>query len=94
MGVELEANWAVTDALQLYLSYAYLDTEIKDDRCFIDGDDTGYSGVLVRRKRGPCALRWLGDQIGQRIDGGVCRARRRTRSRSTRTTRGTRRRAT
>jgi len=70
MGAELEANWAVTDALQLYLSYSYLDTEIKDDRCFIDGDDTGYSGVLVSPQGRPCGPFAFGDQIGQKIDGG------------------------
>ena len=70
MGAELEANWAVTDALQLYLSYSYLDTEIKDDRCFIDGDDTGYSGVLVSPQARPCGPFAFGDQIGQKIDGG------------------------
>ncbi len=53
MGAELEANWAVTDALQLYLSYSYLDTEIKDDRCFIDNDDTGISGALVSPQGAP-----------------------------------------
>ncbi len=51
MGVELEANWAVTDALQLYLSYSYLDTEIKDNRCFIDNDDTGSPACWSPRKR-------------------------------------------
>ena len=70
MGVELEANWAVTDALQLYLSYAYLDTEIKDDRCFIDNDDTGITGVLVSPQARPCSAPALGTQVGQRIDGG------------------------
>jgi iron complex outermembrane recepter protein len=70
MGAELEANWAVTDALALYLSYSYLDTEIKDDRCFIDGDDTGYSGVLVSPQGRPCGPFAFGDQIGQKIDGG------------------------
>ncbi len=70
MGAELEANWAVTDALQLYLSYSYLDTEIKDNRCFIDNDDTGVSGVLVSPQGRPCTT-WLpGQQVGQRIDGG------------------------
>lgn len=29
-GVEIEANWAVTDALSLYLSYGFLDATIKD----------------------------------------------------------------
>jgi iron complex outermembrane receptor protein len=70
MGAELEANWAVSDALNLYLSYAYLDTEIEDDRCFIDGDDTGYSGVLVSPQGRPCGPFSFGDQIGQKIDGG------------------------
>jgi iron complex outermembrane recepter protein len=72
MGVELEANWAVTDAFNLYLSYAYIDTEIKDDRCFIDGDDTGYDRGLVSPQGRPCTAGPfpLGSQIGQRIDGG------------------------
>ncbi len=70
MGAELEANWAVTDALQLYLSYSYLDTENKDNRCFIDNDDTGITGVLVSPQARPCTT-WLpGQQVGQRIDGG------------------------
>jgi iron complex outermembrane receptor protein len=69
-GVEIEANWAVTDAFNLYLSYAYLDTEIKDDRCFIDGDDTGYSGQLISPQGRPCAPFSFGGQVGQRIDGG------------------------
>ena len=60
MGAELEANWAVTDALQLYLSYSYLDTEIKDTRCFIDNDDTGISGALVSPQGRPCTA--LGDR--------------------------------
>jgi iron complex outermembrane recepter protein len=62
----------VTDALNLYLSYAWLDTEIKDTRCFIDGDDTGYDGGLVSPQGRPCASGPfpLGSQIGQRIDGG------------------------
>ncbi len=65
-GVELEALWAVTDALQLNLSYSYLDTEIQDKRCFIDGDDTGATAPDAR----PCGTRVPGQQIGQRIDGG------------------------
>ena len=73
MGVELEANWAVTDAFNLYLSYAYLDTEIKDDRCFIDNADTGIVGVIVpdsRFRTPPTGTPTvLGPQIGQRLDG-------------------------
>lgn len=65
-GVELEALWAVTDALQLNLSYSFLDTEIKDPRCFIDGDDTGASAPDARA----CGTPVPGQQIGQRIDGG------------------------
>jgi iron complex outermembrane receptor protein len=65
-GVELEAIWAALDALQLRLSYAYLDTEIKDTRCFIDADDTGATAPDAR----PCGTRVPGQQIGQRIDGG------------------------
>jgi len=65
-GVELEALWAVTDALQMNLSYSYLDTEIEDTRCFIDGDDTGATAPDAR----PCGTPVPGQQIGQRIDGG------------------------
>jgi iron complex outermembrane recepter protein len=65
-GVELEAIWAVLDALQLRLTYAYLDTEIKDKRCFIDADDTGATAPDAR----PCGTPVPGQQIGQRIDGG------------------------
>jgi iron complex outermembrane recepter protein len=72
-GVELEANWAVTDALQLVLSYAYLDTEIDDDRCFIDNADTGIVGQIVPDSRfcstptGTPTV--LGPQVGQKLDG-------------------------
>jgi iron complex outermembrane receptor protein len=68
-GVELEANWAVTDALQLYLAYSYLDTEINDDRCFIDNADTGISGVLVSPQAQPCSAPALGVQTFQQLDG-------------------------
>lgn len=63
-GVELEAQWAVTDALQLNLSYSFLDTEIQDRRCFIDGDDT----LAVAPDARPCGT--PGQQTGQSIDGG------------------------
>ena len=81
MGAELEAIWAITDALQLRLTYAYLDTKIKDARCFVDNDDTGISGAFVAA--GCAALRApvLGAQTGQKIDGDGFRAHRRTRSR-------------
>jgi iron complex outermembrane receptor protein len=69
MGVELEASWAVTDALQLYLSYSYLDTEIEDDRCFIDNADTGITGVLVSPQAQPCSVPVLGTQTFQQLDG-------------------------
>ena len=72
-GVELEATWAVSDAFDLILSYSYLDTEIKDDRCFIDNADTGIVGQIVPDSRfctvptgTPTAL---GPQVGQRLDG-------------------------
>jgi iron complex outermembrane recepter protein len=72
-GVELEATWAATDALNLVLSYAYLDTEIDDDRCFIDNADTGIVGQIVPDSRfctpptgTPTAL---GPQVGQKLDG-------------------------
>ena len=72
-GVELEANWAVTDALNLYLSYSYLDTEINDDRCFIDNADTGISGPQSPQSRF-CSVPTgtptvLGPQVGQSLDG-------------------------
>ncbi|HEY0681806.1 MAG TPA: TonB-dependent receptor [Steroidobacter sp.] len=63
-GVELEALWAVTDDLQLNLSYSFLDTEIQDTRCFIDGDDTMATVPDAR----PCGT--PGAQTGQLIDGG------------------------
>jgi iron complex outermembrane receptor protein len=72
-GVELEATWAATDALNLVLSYAYLDTEIDDDRCFIDNADTGIVGQIVPDSRfctpptGTPTV--LGPQIGQKLDG-------------------------
>jgi iron complex outermembrane receptor protein len=72
-GVELEANWAATDALNLVLSYSYLDTEIDDDRCFIDNADTGILGQIVPDSRfcttptgTPTAP---GPQVGQKLDG-------------------------
>ena len=49
--------------------YSYLDTEIKDSRCFIDGADTGITGVLQPDAR-PCTTPALGQQTGQLLDGG------------------------
>lgn len=69
MGAELEANWAVTDALQMRLTYSYLDTEIKDGRCFVDNDDTGITGVLVAPDARPCSAPQPGVQTAQLIDG-------------------------
>ena len=69
MGAELETIWAVTDNLQARFTYAYLDTEIKDDRCFIDNADTGILGVMVSPQAKPCGTPTLGVQIGQSIDG-------------------------
>lgn len=63
-GVELEALWAATDALQLQLSYSYLDTEIDDSRCFIDNADVRAIAVDSR----PCSSA-SGAQRGQSIDG-------------------------
>ena len=74
MGAELETTWAITDALMVRFNYSYLDTEIKDDRCFIDGADTGVLGQIVPDSRfctpptGTAAL--AGPQVGQKIDGG------------------------
>jgi iron complex outermembrane receptor protein len=74
MGAELETVWAVTDALMVRFNYSYLDTEIKDDRCFIDGADTGILGQIVPDSRfctPPNVLPGtVGPQIGQKIDGG------------------------
>jgi iron complex outermembrane recepter protein len=69
MGAELETVWAVTDALVVRFNYSYLDTEIKDPRCFIDGADTGITGTLQPDAR-PCATPVLGQQTGQLLDGG------------------------
>lgn len=65
MGVELETVWAATDALELRLSYGYLDTEIKDPRCFIDNADTAATASDAR----PCSATG-GPQRGQFIAGG------------------------
>ena len=51
------------------LMYSYLDTEIKDSRCFIDGADTGIAGVLQPDAR-PCSTPAVGVQTGQLLDGG------------------------
>jgi iron complex outermembrane receptor protein len=66
MGAELEAIWAATDQLQLMLSYGYLDTEIKDPRCFIEPADTAATAPDAR----PCGALVAG-QRGQLVDGGV-----------------------
>ncbi len=69
MGAELETVWAVTDALVMRLNYSYLDTEIDDPRCFVDGADTGIAGVLQPDAR-PCTTPALGTQTAQLLDGG------------------------
>jgi len=69
MGAELETIWAVTDALVVRFNYSYLDTEIDDKRCFVDGADTGIAGVLAPDAR-PCGTPTLGVQTPQLIDGG------------------------
>jgi iron complex outermembrane receptor protein len=38
-GVEIESVWSPTDALQLFLNYGYLHTEITDGCCFVDSSD-------------------------------------------------------
>ncbi|WP_175597328.1 TonB-dependent receptor [Peristeroidobacter soli] len=63
-GVELEALWAATDALQLQLSYSYLDTEIDDSRCFIDNADVRAAAADAR----PCSSEPAA-QRGQSING-------------------------
>jgi iron complex outermembrane receptor protein len=68
-GVELEATWAATDSLQFILSYSYLDTEIDDNRCFIDNADTGVTGVMVSPQAVPCSPPAPGIQTGQSLDG-------------------------
>ena len=69
MGAELETVWAVTDAFVMRLNYSYLDTEIDDARCFVDGGDTGISGSLQPDAR-PCTTPALGQQTAQLLDGG------------------------
>src|SRR6185436_6460662 len=64
MGAELETTWAVTDAFVVRFNYSYLDTEIDDKRCFVDGGDTG-AGAPDARPCGPAA-----GQAPQLIDGG------------------------
>jgi iron complex outermembrane receptor protein len=51
-GVEIETVWSPTDALQLFLNYGYLHTEITDGCCFVDSADplaqaSGAQGVSV-----------------------------------------------
>jgi iron complex outermembrane receptor protein len=74
MGVELETVWAVTDAFVVRFNYSYLDTEIDDQRCFIDGADTGAFGVIVPDSRfctAPTGTSTApGPQVGQSLDGG------------------------
>jgi iron complex outermembrane recepter protein len=69
MGAELETVWAVTDAFVMRFNYSYLDTEIEDPRCFVDGGDTGISGSLQADAR-PCTTPVLGQQTAQLLDGG------------------------
>ncbi len=69
MGVELETVWAITDAFVVRLNYSYLDTEIDDPRCFVDGADTGIAGVLAPDAR-PCSTPAVGQQTAQLLDGG------------------------
>ncbi|HET9447098.1 MAG TPA: TonB-dependent receptor [Steroidobacteraceae bacterium] len=69
MGAELETVWAVTDAFVMRFNYSYLDTEIDDPRCFVDGGDTGISGSLQPDAR-PCTTPVLGQQTAQLLDGG------------------------
>jgi iron complex outermembrane receptor protein len=38
-GVEIEASWAITNRLNLYLTYAWLDTKITQACCFVDPID-------------------------------------------------------
>jgi iron complex outermembrane recepter protein len=71
MGVEVETVWAVTDALQLRLSYGFLDTEMKDTQCVIDPADTGSTAPDSRLC--PALVGVVlppGSQRAQLIDGG------------------------
>jgi iron complex outermembrane receptor protein len=63
MGAELEAVWAVTDSFVMRLNYSYLDTEIKDTRCFIDNADV----AAIMPDATPCTA--TGTQRGQTLDG-------------------------
>lgn len=38
-GIEIETVWSPVDALQLFLNYSYLNTEITDGCCFVDSAD-------------------------------------------------------
>jgi iron complex outermembrane recepter protein len=40
-GVEIETVWSPIEALQFFLNYAYLHTEITDGCCFVDSADPG-----------------------------------------------------
>jgi iron complex outermembrane receptor protein len=40
-GVEFETIWAPIDDLQVLFNYAYLNAEVKEACCFVDGVDTG-----------------------------------------------------
>jgi iron complex outermembrane receptor protein len=40
-GLEIETVWSPIDALQLFLNYSYLHTEITDGCCFVDSADPG-----------------------------------------------------
>src|SRR4030095_14902795 len=74
MGAELETVWAITDAFVVRFNYSYLDTEIKDPRCFIDGADTGAFGAVGADARfctPPTGTATVpGPQVDKKIDGG------------------------
>ena len=40
-GLEMEAQWAPIDQLQIFASYSYLNTELKSGCCFVDTADLG-----------------------------------------------------
>lgn len=71
MGVELETVWSVTDALQLRLSYGFLDTKIKDQQCVIDPADTTSTAPDSRLCPALVGVTLpAGTQRAQLIDGG------------------------
>ena len=77
LGLELEANWYATDNLGFYLSYGYLDTEIKDggkgyqnplDPSALQVNARRMTEITGQTDNGYTGLsRWLQDITGKRL---------------------------